>query len=255
MKTKKFILPFLLACVMLFLCSAAKGTGEIVIVTLADGGCACESDTVKLDGNTVSVTRPGEYLFRGSLSNGQISVDCETDGKVLLQFDGVKIHNETGPAVLIGHVSPRIHIALSAGTENTLSSGAAEPADGDPDGVIFSRSDLTIEGSGSLAVETGTMDGVVSKDDLRIEGGTVSVSARRHGLRGKDSVEISDGEITIRAGKDGIRSNNTQDEDRGYIRITGGKIQIACGDDPLDYVTALQISGGSVDAKVVTGDE
>ena len=240
---------------MIFLCSAAYGAGEIVIVTLSDEGCACESGTVQFTGSTVSITEPGEYLFRGSLSDGQISVDCEKDGKVLLQFDGVKVHNETGPAVLIGHVSPRIRIALSAGTENTLTSGAAEPADGDPDGVIFSRSDLTIEGSGALAVETGTMDGIVSKDDLRVEGGKLSVSARRHGLRGKDSVEISDGEITIRAGKDGIRSNNTGDGDRGYIRITGGKIQIACGDDPLDYVTALQISGGSIDAKVVTGDE
>ena len=249
---KWFVL--LLVCAMLFL-GSASALGEIVIVTLSDSGCTCESDTVSFADGIVRITTPGEYLFRGSLSNGQICVDCETDGKVILQFEGIQIHSESEAAVLIGHVSPRAHIVLSAGTENTLSTGTARKSDTDePNGVIFSRSDLTIEGSGKLTVTAGTMDGIVSKDDLRIEGGEISVTAPRHGLRGKDSVEVRDGDITIDAGKDGIRSNNSNDSDRGYISVSGGKIRITCGDDPMDYVTALTVSGGSIDARIVTGD-
>ena len=78
----------------------------------------------------------------------------------------------------------------------------------------------------------------------------ISIQAVRHGIRGKDSGEISDGNIVIRCGKDGLRATNTKDSDKGFISISGGKISIVCGDDPLDYVTGLSVTGGTIEASV-----
>ena len=243
----------LLLIVLLAVCSAS--VAELIQVTLADDSCECGSDTVVCEGSLVTITAPGEYLLTGTLTNGQIRIDCKEDGKVSLNLQDVSIHNETGAAIFVGHVAPRIRISLMADTNNELSGGenlVFEDED-EPNGVIFSRSDLTIEGSGTLKVTAGAMDGIVSKDDLKIEGGTIFVNAPRHGIRGKDFVEITAGDISITAGKDGIRSNNDKEADRGYIHVLGGKIRVECGDDPFDFVTALNIQNAEVITSVVSG--
>lgn len=243
-------IALLLCAVMTLAVSAALG--EIIPVTLSDEGCSSEADTVICDETGVTITAPGEYMLSGSLKDGQVKVDCKEKGKVTLHLDGVTIHHEKGAAILILSASPRLRIALTAGTENLLSNGEnLEFTDGDePNGVIFSKSDLTLEGSGKLTVTAGSMDGIVSKDDLRIEGGEITVTAPRHGIRGKDCVEIESGTISVKAGKDGIRSNNDKDPELGYIAITGGDIRIVCGDDPLDFVTGLSITGGTLNSTV-----
>lgn len=247
---QKKLFSALLGLFILFSLSLAGA--EIIPVTLSDEGCTSESGSVVCDDQGVTITEPGEYMLSGTLSNGRVLVDCAKDGKVILHLNNAVIHNETSSAILIGKVSPRVRIALTAGSENRLTSGEhlVFTEEDEPNGVIFSRSDLTIEGSGILMVSAGDYDGIVSKDDLRIEGGEISIQAVRHGIRGKDSVEISDGNIVIRCGKDGLRATNTKDSDKGFISISGGKISIVCGDDPLDYVTGLSVTGGTIEASV-----
>ena len=240
----------------ILLAAASAGSAELIQITLADGRSECGSDAVKCEGDAVTITAPGEYLLTGTLSNGQVRIDCREDGKVIVNLQDVRIHNETGAAILIGHVSPRIRISLMADTNNELSCGEdlVYEEEDEPNGVIFSRSDLTIEGSGALKVTAGAMDGIVSKDDLKIEGGTITVSAPRHGIRGKDFVEISGGDITVTAGKDGIRSNNNKESGRGYISVLGGTIRVTCGDDPFDFVTALNIRNAEITTTVEAAD-
>ena len=243
---------------VILMAAASAGNAELIKITLADGGSECGSEAVKCEGDTVTITAPGEYLITGTLSNGQVRIDCKEDGKVSVNLQDVSIHNETGAAILVGHVSPRIRISLMADTANELSNGEdlVYEEDDEPNGVIFSRSDLTLEGSGTLKVTAGAMDGIVSKDDLKIEGGQITVTAPRHGIKGKDFVEISDGDITITAGKDGIRSNNDKEADRGYISILGGKLRIVCGDDPFDFVTALNVRNAEITTSVKSaGDQ
>ena len=90
------------------------------------------------------------------------------------------------------------------------------------------------------------MDAIVSKDDLRIEGGVLNIHAARHGIRGKDAVEISGGDLTIEAGQDGIKSTNSKEAEWGYLRLTGGVIRIVCGDDALDYEPTCRSSGAEL---------
>ncbi len=238
---KKIVLAALCA-LMVLACAVALADG-MVSVRLSDDGCEVSGGGAEITARGVKITAPGDYLLEGALSDGQVEVDCAAVGKVTLYLNGVTIHNATGPALLIGQCSPRLSISLVEGTENALSDGTNLVfTDGDePNGVIFSKSDLTIEGSGSLTVTSGAMDGIVSKDDLKIKDGRITVNAARHGVKGKDFVEISGGTLTVTAGKDGIKSTNKDDPDRGYIAITGGYITLRCGDDALAYITTCTV--------------
>ena len=231
------------------LCLCGASAEDIKTITLADGASQTNAEGVVFDGDVVRVMRAGEYLVSGTLTNGQISVECENNAKVKLYLNGVSIHNETGPAILVASGIGRVSISTVGMTENILSNGenlAFASGDNEPNGVIFSRSDLTITGEGSLTVIAGAMDGIVSKDDLRVKGGVVSVTAPRHGIRGKDYVEISTATITVKAGKDGLRTTADEREDRGYISIEDSTVELYCGDDPFSFVTKLALTNSSV---------
>lgn len=61
-----------------------------------------------------------------------------------------------------------------------------------------SKSDLTIEGPGTLTVQGNFNDAIAGKDGLVITGGTLRVTAIDDGIRGKDYLVIQDGAIAIR---------------------------------------------------------
>ena len=240
--------PAWILMILMILTIAGSAAGEGMIpVTLGPDADGTAAEGVEIRNGTVRISRPGAYLLSGEMEQGQISVDCPEDGKVTLYLNGVRVHNEQGPALIVGQCRPRLVISTVEGTDNELSDGTGLlPGDGDPDGVIYSRSDLTITGSGSLRIAAGAANGIASRDDLRIEGGKTEIEAPGHGIKGRDAVEISGGEIVIRAGKDGIKATNKKDPERGYVEITGGKISITCGDDALSYITGCRITGGEI---------
>ena len=235
-KWMALIVAVLLEISMFSACMAANG---LTMVELSDGMTQPDGSKVLVEGNTVTLTEPGEYLLSGSLTDGMLVVDINGEGKVIVHLNNVSIHHENGPAVYIKNGDPRVILSLADGSENVFSNGTKLEfeTDDEPNGVIFSRSDLTINGAGSLSVTAGAMDGIASKDDLKIEGGKLNIKAARHGLRGKEAVEILGGELEIYATKDGIKSTNEKDEQQGYVSITGGTVHITCGDDPIQFVT------------------
>jgi hypothetical protein len=112
--------------------------------------------------------------------------------------------------------------------------------------VIFSKADLTINGTGTLNITTTSNHGIISKDDLVITGGTLNITSANDALNGKNSVKIKDGTITINssAGK-GITSKNADDSTKGYVYIAGGNITIANSYEGIEG-TAIVIEGGNI---------
>lgn len=216
---------------------------ECVQITLDDETSTCEDKNVTIDGQTVTITGEGTYLISGSLSDGSLVVDVDDSEKVQLVLDGVSITNKEGAAIQVTQAD-KVFVTLADGSENTLTSESfSDDTDSNVDGAIFSQEDLTLNGSGSLAV-TSAAHGIVSKDDLVITGGMYEITSEQQGLSGKDSVRIADGTFTIESGKDAIHSENSEDESKGWVYLAGGTYTMTADGDGISTSGVLQIDGG-----------
>lgn len=223
-------------------------------IRLADNAITCIGKNTSVTDNTVTITGSGTYLLSGSLSNGQIVVAADDLDKVQLVLNGVDINCDTSAAIYV-KTADKVFLTLASGSLNTLANSAGFIAidDNNIDSVIFSKSDLTLNGNGSLTVQAAYGHGIVSKDDLKITSGTYDITAVSSALSGKDSVRIADGVFSLYAAKDGIHSENDENESKGFIYIAGGSFSIACGSDGLDASSTLQIDDGSFSLNV--GDD
>ena len=218
-----------------------------VYVTLSDDGIAGETDGVVIDGQMVTITAEGTYIFSGTLSEGQIVVDAD-NAKVQIVFDNVDITCASSAAVYVKSAE-KVFVTLAEGSQNTLRNTDEYVAidDNNIDAVIFAKSDLTLNGTGSLTIISAEGHGIVSKDDLKIIGGTYDITAAGHALSGKDSVRIADGTFILTAEKDGIHAENADDEEKGYIYIADGDFTITSDGDGMDASSIVQIEDGTFD--------
>lgn len=81
-----------------------------------------------------------------------------------------------------------------------------DPSSDEPNAAVFSKDDLTIEGNGKLVVNAKFNNGISTKDNLVISGGTFEVNSEDDGIMGRDSVAIYGGTFLINAKGDGIKS-------------------------------------------------
>ena len=222
-------------------------------ITLSDDASSCDSSSVTISNNTITITDEGTYLLTGSLSDGQVIVDAD-DKKVQLVLDSVNINCDTSAALYV-KAADKVFVTLASDSENSLSNTSDFVAidDNNIDAVIFSKDDLTLNGSGTLTVTAKYGHGIVSKDDLVITSGTYQITAAKHALSGKDSVRIADGVLTLDAGTDGIHSENTDNDAKGFIYIAKGDISITADSDGFDAEETLQVDGGNIE--VAAGDD
>lgn len=218
-----------------------------VYVTLSGDGITGETDGVAINGQTVTITAEGTYIFSGTLSEGQIVVDADK-AKVQIVFDNVDITCASSAAVYVKNAE-KVFVTLAEGSQNTLRNTDEYVAidDNNIDAVIFAKSDLTLNGTGSLTIVSAEGHGIVSKDDLKITGGTYDIIAAGHALSGKDSVRIADGTFILTAEKDGIHAENADDEEKGYIYIADGDFTITSDGDGMDASNIVQIEDGTFD--------
>lgn len=218
-----------------------------VYVTLSDDGITGETDGVAINGQTMTITAEGTYIFSGTLSEGQIVVDAD-NAKVQIVFDNVDITCASSAAVYVKSAE-KVFVTLAEGSQNTLRNTDEYVAidDNNIDAVIFAKSDLTLNGTGSLTIVSAEGHGIVSKDDLKITGGTYDITAAGHALSGKDSVRIADGTFILTAEKDGIHAENADDEEKGYIYIADGDFTITSDGDGMDASNIVQIKDGTLD--------
>lgn len=218
-----------------------------VYVTLSDDGITGETAGVAINGQTMTITAEGTYIFSGTLSEGQIVVDAD-NAKVQIVFDNVDITCASSAAVYVKSAE-KVFVTLAEGSQNTLRNTDEYVAidDNNIDAVIFAKSDLTLNGTGSLTIVSAEGHGIVSKDDLKITGGTYDITAAGHALSGKDSVRIADGTFILTAEKDGIHAENADDEEKGYIYIADGDFTITSDGDGMDASSIVQIEDGTFD--------
>ena len=204
------------------------------------------TDGVTVSDGVITITKAGNYKLTGTYE-GQIKVEATSGDMVRLILNNATITNSTGAAINVVKAD-EVVIYTASGTTNTVSDGSSysDTASGSPDAAIYSESDLTLAGEGTLNVEGKYEEGIHTTDGLVIASGTLEVNAANTGIKGKDYVDILDGTITVTASQDGIKATNDTDGNRGWVRLSGGTVNISAGDDGFKAERVLEISGGTL---------
>ena len=205
------------------------------------------------DGEEWVIDQAGVYVIDGTAKNATVTVAAAEDAKVQLVLNGLNAVNDGFPCI---YVKSCDKVFVTVMSDSSLSVTGAFQSDGDvnTDGVIYSKCDLTVNGTGKLTVSS-SQNGIVGKDDVKITGASLVISAASKAVEGKDSIRIAGGEITLTAGTDGLHAENSDDDSKGYVYICGGEIAITAGDDGIHGTSVVQIDGGNIAVTAAEGIE
>jgi len=232
---------------------ASVNAADLTTITLDGNAIIVDGEGATVNGSSVTITAAGSYQVSGTLNDGQIIVNTTDSENVTLVLAGVNITSQSSAPIYVANAE-KVILTLAAGSENIVTDGDSYTnldEGGEPNAAIFSKDDLTINGEGALTVNANYNNGIASKDDLKITGGTITVNAVNDGIKGRDSLAVKDGLITVIAGADGLQANNDEDPEEGFVIIEGGTFNITARLDGVQAETSLLISGGTLE--IITG--
>lgn len=209
-------------------------------IELSNGSADITGDGATFENGNIKITKAGTYVLSGEF-DGQIITEVGDEDVVHLVFNGVNITN-TKSAAINADTGKKVVITLVDGTTNTLSDGTSyEYADGEdePDATLFVKNNLTINGTGSLNIDSNYAAAIKAKENLIILDSKINIDSVGKAIKGKDSVTIENANITINAEDDGITTD-------GAMVINSGNINIEKAGEGLEGVT-IDINGGSID--------
>ena len=229
---------------------------KAVTIKLNGTTATSSSNRVKISGSKITITEEATYVVSGELTDGMLIVDAPDTAKLQIVLNGANITSKTSAALYILEAE-KVFLTLADGTANTLANGGSFTAidDNNIDGALFSKQDLTLNGTGSLTIISPAAHGIVCKDDLVFTGGIYTVNSASHGLEANDSVRITNATLHIDAGKDAIHAENTDDTSLGFIYIGGGTIKAEAEGDGIAAGAYMQIADGTIDLLVGGGSE
>ena len=216
-----------------------------VRIELGDG-ILCDEPSVKVENGRATISVEGTYILSGSTTEGMIIIDADKTAKVQLVLDNVSITSGSSAPIYVKQAD-KVFITLAENSVNELTNGGSFEAidENNIDAAVFSKDDLTINGSGSLTVSSPAGHGIASNDSLSITGGSFEINCASNGLKANDDICIADGAFTITSGKDAVQAEHDENPDKGYVYIAGGSYDISAEGDGVSASAYMQIDGGS----------
>ena len=205
------------------------------------------------DGENITITSEGVYLISGTAKNVTIYVEAGDLDKIQIVLEDLSITNEGVPVI---YVKTADKVFVTSNGENNLKvTGTFVKDDSNNlNAVIFSKQDITFNGTGTLNIESQA-NGITGKDDVKITGGTYNIKSSAVGVRANDSIRIADGTLNITAGTDGLHAENSSDDIKGYVYIAKGTITIEATDDCIHGGSVVQIDDGNITLNGAEGIE
>ena len=215
-------------------------------IMLSDQGTTIDGNGAYVYDGNVCIAYAGSYVLTGELTEGSIVIDAEKSDDIWISLEDVTLHCEDDAAFRVEQAD-KVFLTLADGTKNAISSGAEyneESAASGTDGAVYSRDDLTINGTGELVIDTAYRHGIVCNDDLVIAGGDITIHAVEDGIHANDSVRVRDAAISITAWDDGSTVSN--EEETSFLYVASGSISISECYEGLE-ATDITIAGGTID--------
>ena len=197
------------------------------------------------DWNDITITSEWVYVLQWTAKDVTIHVEAGDQDKVQIVLDGVSITNTDSPCIYVKTVD-KVFVTTTD-SENTLEVTDEFVDDGETNtnGVIFSKEDITLNGVGTLTINS-TKNWIVSKDDLKITGGTYNITASKKTIDANDSIRILDGTFVLNAWTDWLHAENNDDDSLWYIYIWWWDFTIDALDDAIHGTSVVQIDDGNI---------
>lgn len=227
---------------------------KAALITLCGDTAACSSNAVSVQGGMVTILDEGTYLLTGTLTDGRIVVDAPADAKPQLVLRDVSVHSESSAALYVKNAD-KVVVTLEG--ENALTCGERFIAvdENNIDGAVYSKADLTFNGTGSLTVTSPAGHGIVGKDDLVFTGGSYDITCASHGVDANDSIRCVNAAFKVASGKDAIHAENTEDASLGFVYMESGSFHLAAEGDGISAGGAMTLLGGSYEITCGGGSE
>ncbi len=206
------------------------------------------------DDQDITINAAGVYVISGKAENVTVFVETGDDDKVQLVLDNLTITNENKPCVYVKNADKVFVTTTDSSSSLTVTGQFSYSEDEKADAVIYSKDDLTLNGTGLLKVSSSD-NAIKSKDDLKVTGGSYEISCDNNALRANDSIRVCGGSFAISSGDDGLHAEDDDDDTVGYIYINGGSFAISAKDDAIHATTLLQIDGGEITITAAEGLE
>lgn len=217
-----------------------------------------EKDSIKytgegavVNGSTITIKSAGTYLVSGTLKDGQIIIEANKEDTVRLILNGTEV-NSSKSSPLYVKSAKKVILSLEKDTTNTFVDGSnyvlEDQSSDEPNSTIYSKDDLSINGTGTLIVKGNYNNALTSKDDLKIVEGNINITSVDDGIMGRDLVAIKEGNINIEAKGDGIKVTNDTEANKGVVAIEGGKIKISKSYEGIEGF-AIYVAGGETHIK------
>ena len=226
--------------------SAEWSASSAVYINLETLEITSSSGAYVLDGD-ICISSGGTYVLSGAMAeNSRINVSAK-GSEVTIVLNNASIENTDRAPVYISDAS-KVRIILEEETLNylTLSGSLCDEDVGyGISAALYSKSDLCINGSGTLCVSSYDVNAIRTSEDMIITGGTYDIDSGENGIVGHNSLRIDNGTFLITAANDGMKSNaESEDESKGYVLINGGQFTINAGGDAISAETILTIEDG-----------
>lgn len=219
-------------------------------ITFQNTSISTSGSGMSVSGSTVTVTKAGSYRLSGSLSNGRIIVNVPKTEEVELILTGVNVTCSNNSPLYV-QSADCVTLTLDKNCTNQFTDGKsyADTSETAPSAAIYSEDDIKIQGKGSLTVHGNYRDGISSKNDVILSGGTITIDSADDGIRGKDSVRIKGASVSITSLGHGIKVTNDTDSKKGYFLLSSGSLRIDSEKDGCHISQNIELSGGNTTIK------
>lgn len=235
--------------------SSSYTTANATLVTLTGSSATAKGKYTgyEIDGTDVSITAAGTYVFSGDCDNGSITVKKGVTG-VTIVLNGLTLTNADSAAITLNKTAEASLIA-AAGTTNTVADTEGS-SDENAAVKVKSGAALAIGGTGTLTVDGNAKNGIKGAADAVITVAEVklNINAADDGLSCDDELKITGGTLSITAGGDAVKASpdtgDTENPDTtslGNVTISGGTLTLSAAEDGIQADGDLTISGGTFD--------
>lgn len=174
----------------------------------------------------IHIVKGGDYLLHGNYAD-TIYISAN-EYPVHLFFDGVNIESSRNNAIYIESAS-KVVITCLQGTVNNISDNAYYQ-DSNELACVFSESDITFNGEGTIDILGICDDGIHSKDSIKVLNANMNVHSKGNGIKGNDGIYIDGSTLIVEAEKSGLLTSKYVKGKKGNIEISDSNITVIGGE-------------------------